>query len=355
MNIVYLRVFDNRPRARTFARGAWREFGYVYLLRNASAVSLTELLRRRSDPDFFIRSEAQLRAELDRAPTAPQPVGWRRISGIAGSTVLAYDRYGGYPVRTPMCHGDFWKTALDVLLERADLVVLDLSGFHTKFQGTQFEIQRLVDTIPIHQVVLLTDPKSNRRFIQEQVKLAWEHMDARSPNVGTGQREILCYRIDYFLAYEDEHKNTTRTELRASRTQTRSLLRDAQDRLGTPLGRIPPPPPPPQVWQWVAVAVAVAAAAALLLGVVSGRVDFTSGGFGAGWFPSGTSASVVPGSGYNLRAGPSTANAVVTAVPGGTEVVVECTAGNWARLSEPIAGTYIHSSGLLLRGSPNQC
>ena len=112
MHIVYLRVFENRPRARTFARGAWREFGYVYLLRNAAAVSLTELTRRSADPDFFIRSEAQLRAELDRAPTTPQPAGWRRIPGIAGSTVLTYDRYGGYPMRTPMCHGSSWKTAL---------------------------------------------------------------------------------------------------------------------------------------------------------------------------------------------------------------------------------------------------
>ena len=38
LSILYLRVFENQPRARTFVKGAWREFGYVHLLRSATAV-----------------------------------------------------------------------------------------------------------------------------------------------------------------------------------------------------------------------------------------------------------------------------------------------------------------------------
>src|SRR5262245_32110395 len=37
LSIVYLRTFENQPRARTFLQGAWREFGYVYLLRSAAS------------------------------------------------------------------------------------------------------------------------------------------------------------------------------------------------------------------------------------------------------------------------------------------------------------------------------
>ena len=42
LQIVYLRVFENGARARTFVRGGWCEFGYVRLLRSAASVSPAE-------------------------------------------------------------------------------------------------------------------------------------------------------------------------------------------------------------------------------------------------------------------------------------------------------------------------
>ena len=39
LDIVYLRLFENQPRMRTFVQSAWREFGYVHLLRSAASVT----------------------------------------------------------------------------------------------------------------------------------------------------------------------------------------------------------------------------------------------------------------------------------------------------------------------------
>jgi hypothetical protein len=139
--------------------------------------------------------------------------------------VLTYDRYGAYPVRAPLCHGAVWKQALDLLLQRADLVVLDLSGYHSAHQGTQFELQRIVDRVPVHKVVLVADPRSNVRFLRAEVAAAWAWMTANSPNLWT-RRVVLGAFTDYFVqiqqqAGQSSGPQTVRWELRSSRAQSR--------------------------------------------------------------------------------------------------------------------------------------
>jgi hypothetical protein len=80
LSIVYLRTFENQPRARTFLQGAWREFGYVYLLRSAASVTLAEFRQfKRSRGNFtglLIGSAEQFAAELARP--LPEPIRKRR-------------------------------------------------------------------------------------------------------------------------------------------------------------------------------------------------------------------------------------------------------------------------------------
>jgi hypothetical protein len=301
LHIVYLRVFENRARARTFVQGAWREFGYVYLLRSAASVGPAEFrrfARERRLSELVVGSEGGFRARLARARTEPEPPGWHRVRTVAGSAVSTYDRYGAYPVCAPMCAGAFWKRALDILLERADLVVLDLSGYQEHYRGTQFELQRIVDTVPAEKVLLLTDPWSRTRFLTEQIRLAWSRMAAGSPNAGRGQLALRGAVTDYFHREESSSgsgsgsgSSSSRLTLRASRRQTRRLLRDVQQRLPAGRstrgpGRAPlraqyptqdltqhPAPPAPRAPRWPRVAAAllvVAIALTLLYQLVGG-------------------------------------------------------------------------------------
>ena len=238
LHIVYLRVFENGARARTFVRGAWREFGYVYLLRSAASVGPAEFRRHAREQrlsELVVGSEGGFRARLARARTEPDPPGWHRVRTVAGTAVAAYDRYGAYPVCAPMCAGAFWKRALDILLERADLVVLDLAGYQEHYRGTQFELQRIVDTVPAEKVLLLADPWSRTRFLADQVRLAWSRMSAHSPNAGRGPLTLHGAVTDHFRRQETGSSGSSgssgRLMLRASRRQTRRLLRDMQQRL----------------------------------------------------------------------------------------------------------------------------
>src|SRR4029079_11460370 len=77
LEIAYLRLFDNRPRTRTFIEGAWREFGSVWLLRSSQSVTPAEYraaMRGGGLSQLFISTPDQLHTALS-ADDSPHPRG----------------------------------------------------------------------------------------------------------------------------------------------------------------------------------------------------------------------------------------------------------------------------------------
>ena len=151
-DIMYFRLFENAAGTARFVR-AWRTLGNVYLLRSSDQVTAEELeaaVATGSVASMFIATPALLEASLadacvgrDELPPAPQ----------------------AYPQRALLCHGNFWKTAVELLLQRMDLVMVDLTGFGLENTGTAYELQRVIDTFPIERVTLLVDRTSDQPFL----------------------------------------------------------------------------------------------------------------------------------------------------------------------------------------------
>jgi hypothetical protein len=237
LRIAFLRVFENQPRMRTFIEGAWREFGYVMFLRSAAAVTPAELKAARRTNDlaaFFVSDRDRLVRELDIRSVSPNGRGRYRFNRVGPTTIRVRDRYGSYPVRPVLCHGTYWKAAVDTILEQVDLVVLDLSGYQAKNAGTRYELQRVVDRIPVERVVFLADQRSKKRFINAELQRAWSQMAPNSPNAGAGARWVLVAITDY---YRSSHQQTSSgtdqvyVRLVSSRRQTRKLAVAAQQRI----------------------------------------------------------------------------------------------------------------------------
>ena len=193
LHILYLRLFDNVAGTTRFVRGPWRRFGYIHLLRSAAQVDADELEAAEDSgslASLFISTPEQLDAALARQATGrddePRPEGliktWRWLRD---------PERGSYPVRALLCHGSFWKAAVDLLLARMDLVVLDLAGYRPEHTGTRYELQRVIDRYPIDRVLLLAEPVSDRRFLTAQIRAAWAQMADGSPNAGTGSRPLF--------------------------------------------------------------------------------------------------------------------------------------------------------------------
>lgn len=236
LHILYLRLFENQPRMRTFIEGAWREFGYVYMLRSATSVTPRELRWAKQQGDFsvmFIDSDQRLMAYCDSCGSQPMGKGRYTFKNIGPTTVHVRDKYGSYPARPLLCHGTYWQEAVTKLLTEVDLVAMDLSGFRESNAGTRFELQRVVDTFPIERVVFLADRYTNERFIDGQLREAWSTMAATSPNATPGTRVAVIAETDHFVQQQQQQGQSTQTyvKLRSRRTQTRQVALDAERRL----------------------------------------------------------------------------------------------------------------------------
>jgi hypothetical protein len=192
LHILYLRLFDNVAGTTRFLSGRWRFVGYVYLLRSATQVEVDEFESAKdsgSMATLFISTPEQLEDALARQSTErydePRPHGfikkWRWMTN---------EERGRYPARALLCHSSFWKSAVDLLLTRVDLVALDLSGYRPEHTGTRYELQRIIDRFPIDHVMLLAETTSDRHFLTAQVGVAWGQMAEGSPNTGSDPRAV---------------------------------------------------------------------------------------------------------------------------------------------------------------------
>ncbi len=172
--------------------------GPIHILRSASQVDADELEAAEesgSVASLFISTPAELDEALRRQ--ASGRIATPRPEGLGARLRWAFDTQQGiYPVHALLCHGSFWQTAVDLLLERMDLVVIDLTGYRPEYAGTRFELQRVIDRYPIEQVTLLAGYGSDQRFLRAQIGSMWRHMADGSPNAGTGSRSVRVVVVD---------------------------------------------------------------------------------------------------------------------------------------------------------------
>jgi len=233
--IVYLRLFENQSRIRTFLEGAWREFGYVHFLRSADSVSRSEYRAAETAGDvgsLFVSDAESMIARLGGAPLEPLPEGRHKLTGLAPESIRVRDKYGSYPARGLLCHGAFWQRAVDLLLDRADLVVLDLSGLTDRNEGTVYELHRVIDCYPVERVVFLADPHSKGKYLAVQVQQAWSEMVTGSPNGGMQPRSVMIVETDFFHTRSSSNNTSfSSTSLETNPKHIRQLANALQTRV----------------------------------------------------------------------------------------------------------------------------
>jgi hypothetical protein len=59
---------------------------------------------------------------------------------------------------------------------------MDLRSFSPRNQGCLFELQQLLDAVPLERVVFLIDESTDRSFLEDALQRAWQRSRADSPN-----------------------------------------------------------------------------------------------------------------------------------------------------------------------------
>jgi hypothetical protein len=166
--LLLLRTFGFQKRTEKLfdAIGQrWRFQGSVLMIagtdlatRSINPADYLRFLSRRFR-DRFIRTDADLQRNLERLDDRPDPDGRYRINEL-------------------FCDDNAWQKAAVALLDRADVVLMDLRGLGPKKQGSLFELQQLVERGPLGHVLLLVDATTDRNLLDATIHDTWSNLSA---------------------------------------------------------------------------------------------------------------------------------------------------------------------------------
>lgn len=148
--LLLLRVFGHRASQQKLARGLlrdWRRQGPVVLIGGEDLA--TETLDSDELAAFLTGGLGHLflndAADLNRA-MSEQSTPY--IDGL-------------YPTHDYYCRSHSWKPAVETLMSRAALVILDLRGLSPENAGVRFEIDALAARVPVAQIQVLYDDSTD--------------------------------------------------------------------------------------------------------------------------------------------------------------------------------------------------
>ena len=170
--LLLLRVFGFRGRTeRLFdlLEARWRYAGPIQM------IAAPDLAARTIDPSEFMDFlSGRLRRRFIIEPGDLQ----RRLAEID----LRPDADGRFRVNDIFCGNDTWQAAVERLMAQSDLVAMDLRRFSPQNKGCAFELQALLDALPVTRFVLLVDASTDQPFLRRTLADCAGRMAPASPN-----------------------------------------------------------------------------------------------------------------------------------------------------------------------------
>src|SRR4051794_34533421 len=169
--LLLLRTFGHRGRSERLLRdltGTWRWIGTIQLIGG------TDLASETLEPDEFL--------DFVRGRT------WRRFVRSSAEVDqrireldLAADRDGRYRVNELLRHDDSWQETFQRLAPTVDAILLDVRGYTAANAGVRFELEQLVQRVPLRRAVALTDGTTDLAVLRETLQDAVSRRPAAPP------------------------------------------------------------------------------------------------------------------------------------------------------------------------------
>jgi hypothetical protein len=149
--LLVLRVFKQEQKVGAVFDDVierWRASG------NTVLIAGTDLVDQTLDAtDLFDYLDGRLAARFIRSPG--------EVSARLATFDWLPDADGRWRVNECYCHDSTWQVALAALVDRADLVLMDLRGFAAHNAGCRFELGVLARAAHLQTAVVLTDPSTD--------------------------------------------------------------------------------------------------------------------------------------------------------------------------------------------------
>jgi len=182
--LLVLRVFQHDARIQALFDAVierWRLSG------NTMLIAGTDLLERTIDADdIFTFIDGRLASRFIQNPAD--------VAVRLAAFDLAPDAEGRFRVNECYCHDSTWQAALAALVERSDVVLMDLRSFKSHNEGCRHELGVLSHAARIRRVVVLTDGDTDRVSALGATEAAppgrFVWLDTSNPD-RAGRREVL--------------------------------------------------------------------------------------------------------------------------------------------------------------------
>jgi hypothetical protein len=183
--LLLLRVFSLGKRSeRLFDALAkhWRHLGSI------SFIAGPDLATTTIEPHEFLDflSGKLARRFIDGPETLS-----RRVSEMD----LEPDRDGRFRVNDFFCYDDTWQLVLSQLESDSDAVLMDLRGFSQENRGVVYEINEVINVVPLERVVLIVDRTTDEEFLRQIIQGCWERMKPTSPNRLSTPGQLRLFRF----------------------------------------------------------------------------------------------------------------------------------------------------------------
>jgi hypothetical protein len=158
--LLLLRVFGFDKRTQRLLDrlgGTWRFLGPIKLIAG------TDLAHSQMEPhEFFNFVTGRLSREFIRSD--------KDLVQRLRASEEGMDPDGRYRIHEFFCHDDTWRLAVTRLMDSSDVVLMDLRGFSRANSGCIFEIEQLVQSVPLEKVLLIVDKKTDCEFLNQVVQ-----------------------------------------------------------------------------------------------------------------------------------------------------------------------------------------
>jgi hypothetical protein len=169
----------------------WRKLGNIFLIRGGE-----HILRQVSlwDSLLFLRGKDRIISKTPEQIT-------QKLNEFQKKT----NRAPEYRFNTLMCGDNSWQFALHSLIDDADLVVMHLSSFSPSNQGCIYELEQLINRVPVDNFYLLVDRHStDYNFLLGKLQELWKKMKSSSPNQKEQIQGIQIIFLEHAVKIPDE-------------------------------------------------------------------------------------------------------------------------------------------------------
>ena len=184
--LLFLRVFSLGTRSELMFAAVARHWRYVG---SVQFIAGPDLAMATVEPHHFLDYVSGRLSRLF--------VGTRQsLDSRMASLDTSADADGRFRINSFFCHDDTWQAALERLVRKTDVVLMDLRRFAPGNAGCARELNELVNVVPLHRVVLVVDAATDDAFLQDTLQAAWHAMTPESPNRATSPADAPVLRLE---------------------------------------------------------------------------------------------------------------------------------------------------------------